>query len=453
MLSTRAALWRDRSLRFALGGGATIVTAVFAVARNKWLAEHLSTPGLGVLGQVFSAQTWLGTAAGLGLSLPVAQAVSAATAAGDGPALRRTVWTALALAGTAALGIVVLGLLLAPWGSQLLLGTGAHAGLLRIAMLGVAGLALQAVAGGVFAGRSDVGAPLMLAFAGGVVAVGTTMALVPRAGLAGGAIGSAVLVSAGLAAACGWRRRSVGAVLSPPPRPRFDPAVARALLRVGLAALTLALIDQGTLLALRAHYLRVHGIPANGLLQAALALAQQVSGAFMAYLAGYAFGRISGAGDAAAIRDYTRRHWVPLITLAVVAFALAMLLASPLIALFYSDRFAPARPLMAWALYAEFCRVMTMVWGLGALPVGGLRVWMPIGIAGPAAFVPAYVVLAPVAGTLALPYAAVLAGLVQLAVAGVLMSRRGVTLRAGDATLLAAALAGLAWLAWVATGG
>lgn len=452
MLSTRAALWRDRSLRFALGGGATVVTAVFAVVRNKWLAEHLSTAGLGVLAQVFSAQTWLGTAAGLGLSLPVAQAVGAATAAGDGPALRRTIGTAFTLVGAAGLAVVVLGLLLAPWLSQVLLGTGAHAGLLRIAMLGVAGLALQAVAGGVFAGRSDVRAPLVLAFAGGVVAVGTTMALVPRAGLAGGAIGAAVLLPAGLVAAWWWRRRVHAAAPAPSPQPGFDPATARVLLRVGLAALALALLDQGTLLALRAHYLRANGIPANGLLQAALALAQQISGVFMAYLAGYAFGRISGAVGAAGVRDYTRRHWMPLVALAAMAFALAMLLASPLIALFYSDRFAGARPLMAWALFAEFCRVMTLVWGLGALPIGGLRVWMPIGIAGPVAFVPAYAVLAPVTGTLALPYAAVFAGFVQLAVTGVLMSRCGVTLRVSDAALLAAALAGLALLARTVAG-
>lgn len=447
MPSTRVALWCDRSLRFALGGGATLVAAVFAVVRNKWLAEHLSTAGLGVLAQVFSAQIWLGTAAGLGLSLPVAQAVGAATAAGDGPALRRTVWTALTLAGAAALGVVVLGLVLAPWLSQVLLGTRAHAGLLRIAMLGVAGLALHAVASGLFAGRSDVRSPLVMALAGGVVAVVVTVTLVPRAGLAGGAIGAAVLVPAGLAAAWWLRRRKGDAVEAPSPRPGFDPATGRVLLRVGLAALTLALLDQGTLLALRAHYLRVNGVPANGLLQAALALAQQISGAFMAYLAGYAFGRISGARDAAGIRDYTRRHWMPLVALAAAAFAVAMLLASPLIALFYSDRFAPARPLMAWALFAEFCRVMTQVWGLGALPIGGLRVWMPIGIAGPLAFAPAYALLAPSAGTLALPQAAALAGLVQLGVTAVLMSRRGVTLRAGDAALLAVALVGLALLA------
>ena len=77
MLSTRATLWRDRSLRFALGGAAPVVTAVLALARNKWLAEHLAPAGLGVLGQVFSTQTLLGTAAGLGLSLPVARAIGA----------------------------------------------------------------------------------------------------------------------------------------------------------------------------------------------------------------------------------------------------------------------------------------------------------------------------------------------------------------------------------------
>jgi O-antigen/teichoic acid export membrane protein len=447
MLPKRAALWRDRSFRFALGGGATVVTAVFAVVRNKWLAEHLSTAGLGVLAQVFSAQTWLGTAAGLGLSLPVAQAVGAATAASDGPALRRGLRTALGLVGGATLAVVILGLLLAPWLSQALLGSAAHGALLRIAMLGATGLAFQAVANGFFAGRSDLRSPLVMALAGGIVAVAVTMALVPRAGLMGGAIGSAVLVPSALLAVWWFRRPAHDVAGAGSQGPGFDAATGRMLLRVGLAALTLALLDQGTLLALRAHYLRANGVPANGLLQAALALAQQVSAAFMVYLTGYAFGRISGAGDAAGIRDYTRRHWRALLGLAAAAFAVAMLFASPLIALFYSDRFVAARPLMAWALFAEFCRVMTQVWGLGALPIGGLRVWMPIGIAGPVAFVPAYALLAPVAGVLALPYAAVVAALAQLTTAAVLMSRRGVTLRAGDATGLAIALAGLALLA------
>ena len=135
-----------------------------------------------------------------------------------------------------------------------------------------------------------------------------------------------------------------------------------------------------------------------------------------------------------------------------MAFAVAMLLASPLIAMFYSDRFTAARPLMAWALFAEFCRVMTQVWCLGALPIAGLRVWMPIGIAGPVAFVPAYAILAPLAGALALPYAAVIAALAQLTVGGVLMSWRGVTLRAGDAVLLVVALVGLALLARTVAG-
>ena len=453
MPSTRAALWRDRSLRFALGGGAPLVTAIFAVVRNKWLAEHLATAGLGVLGQVFSSQTLLGTAAGLGLSLPVARAVGAATGAGDMAEARRTAWTALLLAGGAALAVALAGLAAAPWISQALLGTIAHAGLVRIAMLGVAGLALHAVASGLFAGRSDVGGPLAVALGGGIVAVAATIALVPRAGLTGGAIGAAVLVPAGLVTALVARRRVIGPLVSPAPAPRFDPAACRALLGVGVAALVLAVCDQGTLLTLRAHYLRAHGIPANGLFQAALALAQQVSGVFTAYLAGYAFGRVSGAAGAERVRDYTRRHWLPLMALAAAAFALAMVLAAPLIALLYSDRFLAARPLMAWTLFAEFCRVMTQVWALGALPLGGVALWMAIGLAGPLVLVAAYAWLAPHAGLLALPQACALAGLAQLAVAGVLMSRRGVSLSARDGALLAAALAALALLARAVAGG
>jgi len=215
----------------------------------------------------------------------------------------------------------------------------------------------------------------------------------------------------------------------------------------GLAALLLALLEQGTVLGLRAHYLRVHGIAANGLLQAGLALAQQVSSVFVAYLVSYAFGRISGSVDAARVRDYTRRHWVPLVALAGVAFAFAMLCAAPLLDLFYSSRFTAARPLMVWALLGEFCRVMTQLWSLGALPLGALRLWIVIGVSGPAATVVAYLLLAPVAGTLVVPYATATGALVQLGVAGVLMARRGVTPKPGGAALLAGSLVALALLA------
>jgi Na+-driven multidrug efflux pump len=447
MLTTRAALWRDRSLRFALGGAAPVVTAVFALARNKWLAEHLATTGLGVLGQVFSTQTLLGTAAGLGLSLPVARALGAATGAGDARAAHRAAWTAIALAGAAALIVAIPALVLAPWLSEVLLGSPEHAALLRIAMVGVLGLALQAAASGVFAGRSDVGGPLAIALGGGITAVAVTIALVPGAGLGGGAIGAAVLIPAGLATAWLTRGAVRRALLAFPPRSGWDARTARALLGVGLAALALAVLDQGTVLALRAHYLRANGVSANGLLQAALALAQQASGVFQAYLAGYAFGRVSGAAGVSGVRDYTRRLWTPFVGLAGLAFAVAMLIAGPLLRLLYSDAFAPARPLMAWTLFSEFCRVLTVTWGLGALPTGGLKVWMPIGLIGPLALVPAYVLLAPVAGVLSLPYAAALASLVQLLAAGVIMSRRGVTLGARELALLLALLAGLAWLA------
>jgi O-antigen/teichoic acid export membrane protein len=452
MFSTRAALWRDRSLRFALGGAAPVVTALFALVRNKWLAEHLATAGLGVLGQVFSTQTLLGTAAGLGLSLPVARALGAAAAAGDARAARRAVWTALALVGAASLAIVLTILVFAPALSQALLGTPQYAPLLRIVTVGIAGLAFHAVANGVFAGRSDVGGPLAVALGGGAVAVAVTVALVPRAGLTGGAIGAAMMVPAGLVAAW-WARSALrDAVLSDGLRPDIDRATARALIRVGLAALALAVVDQGTLLALRAHYLRQNGVPANGLLQAALAIAQQVSGVFHAYLASYAFGRVSAAAGIEGMRDHSRRFFAALSLVATAAFALAMWIAGPLLLLLYSDAFAAARPLMAWTLFAEFCKVLALTWGLAALPAGGLRSWMSIGLAGPVTFVPAYALLARGAGEMALPAAAALAALVQLGVSGLVMSRLGVTLRARELTLLFAGLATLALLARLTAG-
>src|SRR5262245_34990869 len=302
--TSNAGLWRDRLTRFALGGGVTVVGAVFGAVRNRWLGQHLATAGIGVLAQIASAQTWLATLAAMGLALPLARAVGAESAAGDGAAVRRTTWTALTLVGSATAFVAVLCLWFAPQVSALLLATPEHAALVRISMLGVAALSLQVVVNGFFYGRSDVGAPMIVAVAGGLVSVAVTMALVPGAGLVGGAIGMVAITPAGLAVAIWARRRSLRAVLLPAPRPRLERPVARALLSVGVASLFLSLLEQGALLGLRAHYLRAHGIPANGLLQAGIALAQQTSGVFIAYLMGYAFGRISGGGDVVRVRDY-----------------------------------------------------------------------------------------------------------------------------------------------------
>ena len=72
----RSSLWRDRALRFLTGAGSTIAAAVTGVIRNKWLALHLDTTGIGVLAQTASGQNWLGSLAGMGLNLPVARAVA-----------------------------------------------------------------------------------------------------------------------------------------------------------------------------------------------------------------------------------------------------------------------------------------------------------------------------------------------------------------------------------------
>ena len=87
MSENRVALWRQRAFRLWLTAGASAVTALGSIARNKWLALHLDPAGLGVLGQVVAGQTWLGTLTGLGLSVPVARAIGAALARGDAAAV------------------------------------------------------------------------------------------------------------------------------------------------------------------------------------------------------------------------------------------------------------------------------------------------------------------------------------------------------------------------------
>ncbi len=430
-------------------------SSAFGVIRNKWLAINLETSGLGVLAQIASGQNWLGTLAGLGLSLPVARAVGASGASGDATLARSTVWTALTLAGLASLGVACAGLLFAGTISEILLGSREHALLVRISLFGVVGIALQTVFIGLFAGRSDLRANLTMAIVGGTAAVAVTLALVPRFGLTGGVLGAAVLAPATVAAALFASRRTCADMIAPKPAKPLDPVLARSILGVGTAALALSLVDLGVMLSIRAHYLRVNGLGANGLLQAALSLAQQVGSLFYAYLSNYAFGKVSAAAGAAGlpeVRAYTRRQWTPLVLLAAGITAAAMVAATPLLHILYSRRFDAARGLMAWALVGEFLRVGMNAWAVGALPIGGAKLWLPIGLLPSIGLALSYLALSGAGlGALSVPIAYVGAGSFSLCLGGIAMSRAGVTISRRDIGVVVVCAIGLAALAFQLT--
>ncbi len=450
-------IWWTRFARLLEGASGTIVTALAGVIRNKWFALHLDTAGIGVLAQVISGQGFLGGAAGLGLSLPVARAVGAASAPGaDAQAGRDAAWTALFLASVAGAAVAIVGLFVAPLLSTMLLGTPAYAGLVRLSMIGVAGMAVWTPIQGFFAGRSDIRASLTYALASAAGTVLAALVLVPRFGLAGAVTAVAILCPIGIFGLLVRHARSHATAIWPRPRPLFEAARRETggLLRVGGAALVLGLIDLGTMLALRAHYLRAHGVDANGLLQAAIALSQQVGALFYAYLAAYAFGKINAIAKAdgvTGVRAYTRRQWLPLLALAFLAIGFAIIAAGPLVHLLYSSRFDAARPLMAFALFGEAGRVATQTVALGALAVGGARLWFRIGIVQPLCVALAYAWFARSgAGTASLPLAYATAGWVAFAAAVAIMARRRVTLDGRALALTAFGFVGLGLLVrWV----
>jgi Na+-driven multidrug efflux pump len=441
-----ARLWLERGARLAATAAYPAVTAIVAVIRNKWVATHLDVSGIGVLAQIVSGQTWLGIAAGLGMSLPVAQVVSDALGRGDRDAARRGFWTAFGLVAAATAVVGALALLLAPVLSNALLGVSGHADLVRWSVLGMAGIALSNLLIGLFAGRSDVTSPVTFAALGGAASLATTFLLVPKAGLAGATLGVAVLWPAGILGVLLVRGRNYRDVPGPPTRPLARSDDARRLLGVGTSALFLSLLDLGTMLALRAHYVRAYGVGANGLLQAALALSQLLGAVFYAYLASYAFGKISAAtaaGGVDAARTYTQRQWKPLLLLATGGIAIAMVAASPLLHLLYSTRFDGARPLMTWTLLGEFGRIAALTWSVGSLAVGGRRLWVGIGVTPPIAIALSYMAYTHAgAGAMSLAYAYATGGGILFLVAVAQMARAGVKPRRGDvaASLVAAVL-------------
>jgi O-antigen/teichoic acid export membrane protein len=443
------AVWGTRAGRLALGASANAIGAVGGAIRNKLFAHFLGTEGLGALAQVLAAQTWAGTLAGLGLTVPVTVAVGAAHAAGDTVDIRRTVRAALGLvaAGTAAMGIA--GLLFAGPLARLLLGPHADPTLIAIGVLGMAGIAFQATIQALFAGRSDVRATVTYAAIGNLVAVAAVAALVPAFGLRGAVLGVALFWPVAIAGTL-WRHRADYASYFAPAPAGGGRGEARALLKVALGALALSFLDQGTMLAIRTHYARTQGFDANGLLQAALALSQQVGAVFYAYLGSYAFGKVSGAAGAAGIADYTRRQAAAFLAAAAVAFAAAMLLASPLLRLFYSSRFDPAQPLMAWTMFGEFAKVGMQAWMFGALPLGGLRLFMPLGASYPLAMAVGYAAATALgAGRMSVPAAYAFAACTALTVSGIVMSARGVAFTPRALLVLGLGLVGLAALAGV----
>ena len=446
MSSPDLSLWRERSQRFLLGGSATVALTLSGAIRTKWLASTLSAAGLGVLAQVFSMQAWLGTACGLGLSAPLSSALASAEASGNEALARRTLHTAFALVVSVTVVAVILGLVFAAPISRALLATGAHASLVRVGVIAVAGLAMQGLVLATFAGRSDLRAPFALAVSGGVASVATTLLLVPRFGLLGGAIGAAVMFPCGVAGAWLVHRRRYRTLLVP--WAGVDLALARTLVSIGAAMLLLSVLDQGVLLALRADYLRRNDVASNGLFQAGLALSQQLGALFYAYLSSYAFGRISAANGADAVRSYTRRTWTPVVLLAAMLFAVAMIASGPLLRLFFSHRFEAARPLLAWTMVGEFAKVEMQTWILGALPLRGPRQVVAIAIVYPIALAAAYAVFVAMgAGPISLAWAYATAGVTTLIASGIGMSAVGVTLSPRQIGIGALALGGLGALA------
>ena len=416
-----------------MGASATVLSGVTGIIRNKWFAQHLEASGIGILAQVVSSQMWLGTVAGMSLALPIARGVGAATGSGDLARARRVIWAAATLITMSASIVIALGLFFAPLISRALLGSPQYAGLIRIGMVGIAGIAFQQLVVGIFAGRSDLKGPLLFSAVGGLASVAATLYLVPRAGLGGAAFAVSILFPLGCLGAIFLRRKEHASILARPRERALTGEMARGLLTVASSALAASLVEQGVFLAIRSHYVRTFGASANGYLQAGLGISQQVGSLFYAYLASYAFGKISAVSGASATRDYTRKHWSAIMMLAALALVLTSLFATPLLRLLYSHRFDPAQPLMEWALVGELGRIGFLTWALGSLPLGGPRLWLPLALIFSVTLGLSYAVcIASGAGILSMPKAYAAAGLITAVLVGAVMSRHGVTLRLRD---------------------
>lgn len=430
---------------------AAVVSALTGAVRFKLYAVLLGPAGVGVVSQVQALANTLVVLSSLGVGVGLTREIAQARGSGDAGRATKAAATArglgVGLASVLSLAVVVLA---RPLASRLL-GDAGYAWLLILAVPTLVFTTLGRVIGEIVSGLRDYVLSAAATIVTSVVGLIVAGVLVVRFGLPGAAASIAIGALVSWLVLSGMLRRSHPELARTGFAVHGD--VAKALLSVGAASLTLAIADQLILLALRARLIAQEGIAGNGLFQGVWGLSQTSLAIAVAFLMSYSFARLQ---EVTAREDRVREtnHAVRMILLLMAPLTAGVILGRfLLIRIFLSDQFLPAAPLFAWQAIGDLLSATGRALGVGVLAVASVRTWLTLGLVGSGTFLVAFLLLVGTQGILAGPQAWAVAGVLYLAATYVVMRR---TL---DLTLyprcrqLAWASAGLVGgAAWVADG-
>jgi enterobacterial common antigen flippase len=345
-------------------GGSSLFTILATMLRTKLVAVILGPAGMGLIGLFSSITTVAGTLTGMGIATSGARQIAEATGAGEELRVARTVtamrWIVVRLG---VLGSVLLAIFSVPV-SRATFATADFAA--QVALLSAV-IAVGAIADGQTAllqGLRRIGDMSRVAILG--TAVSTVLTVPVLYFWRQDAVVPLLLVTSGAGLFASWwyaRRVSI-----PPVSMKWRDAWAevKPLLRLGLAAMSAALMAAAIAYVVRVEVVTFLGLEAAGIFQAATAMSSVYCGFILTTMGADFLPRISSVGndDAQCNRLVNEQAEVGLL-LAFPGICATLTFAPLIVPILYSGQFGPAADVLRWQVLGVFLRVAS--WPLGYL--------------------------------------------------------------------------------------
>ncbi len=360
----------------AVIGGSSVISMAIGMVRTKAMAVMLGPAGFGLMGAFTTIADLARTLAELGINNSGVRQIAQSTGSGD---LQRVARTVTVLRRTAVvlgiLGALLLAALCKPV-AVLTFGDDEHAG--AIALLSIA-VFLRLVAdgqGALLQGMRRIGDMAKLGIFGALLGTLVSVALVYWLGEQGVAL-SLVAVAAMSLVISWWYSRKVQIA-----RPRLDAnAVGEevaALLRLGLAFMSSALLTMGAAYLVRIILIRHDGLVAAGLFQAAWTVGGLYVTFILQAMGADFYPRLVAAAENDAECNRLVNEQAQVSLLLAGAGVVATLTFAPLaISLLYSGDFKGATDVLRWICIGMALRVVT--WPLGYILIAKGRQLLFVG--------------------------------------------------------------------------
>ena len=346
----------------ALIGGSSVLNLAIGMVRTKAMAVMLGPAGIGLIGILSSIVDLAVTVVGMGINSSGVRQIAESVGTGDADRIARTV---AVLRRTSVLLGVLGAVLLAVFARQissLTFGTDSYRGAIAFLSLAVLFRSVSAAQGALIQGMRRIGD---LALSGSLGALFGSIASVLLVYLLGErGVMPSIIAGAGVGLVLSWyfsRRVTVRSVGMPSALVRRE---ARGLLALGLVFMVSALVQIGGSYVVRAMVLRMHGMEAAGLYQAAWTLGGLYVGVVLGAMAADFFPRlVSAITDANRCNRLVNEQAQISLLLAGPGVIATITLSYLVMRVFYSSEFLGAVEVLRWFCLGMALRIIS--WPLG----------------------------------------------------------------------------------------